>query len=79
VRKELVVTPDAGMLLGPFALLFAALSDTGLTCPYCRSTIHPDAVKCPKCQTDLISMENEQNEIRSARPHRSYRKSRGSY
>ena len=52
-----------GMLLGPFGLLFAVLSGrlrrigTFLKifhqCPYCKSPIHKEAIRCPKCQVDL--------------------------
>ena len=42
-----------GMLLGPFGLLFAVLS--GRQCPYCKSPIHKEAIRCPKCQIDLAS------------------------
>jgi len=41
-----------GVLLGPFALLFALFTG-GKTCPACKSKIHKDATKCPKCQTEL--------------------------
>jgi hypothetical protein len=43
-----------GALFGPFGILFAFLS-SGRTCPYCRSSIHPQATKCPKCQSSLTA------------------------
>ena len=42
----------ADFLLGPFGLLLALFSGGG-KCPYGKSPIHKDAVKCPKCQSDL--------------------------
>jgi hypothetical protein len=43
----------AGALLGPFGILFAAILRVA-SCPYCRSSVHPEAVKCPKCQSALV-------------------------
>jgi RNA polymerase subunit RPABC4/transcription elongation factor Spt4 len=42
-----------GVLLGPFGLAFAFASGTDRKCPQCRERIHPEATKCPKCQSVL--------------------------
>lgn len=42
----------AGIFLGPFALI-AAFVDSGRQCPECRSRIHRQAKRCPKCQVPL--------------------------
>jgi hypothetical protein len=45
-----------GVLLGPFGVLIIFLiKGNQKTCPYCRGTIHPDAIRCPHCQKDLPS------------------------
>lgn len=41
-----------GVLFGPFGLLFAFLI-SGKLCPHCKSRIHKEATKCPKCQQPL--------------------------
>lgn len=43
-----------GFLLGPLGIILVLLSG-GKTkqCPHCRERIHRDAVKCPKCQSEL--------------------------
>jgi hypothetical protein len=48
-----------GMLLGPFGILFAAIS-AGRVCPYCRERVHPEAVKCPKCQSNIAQLPHPQ-------------------
>lgn len=44
-----------GVLFGPFGLAFSFASGTDRRCPNCRERIHPEATRCPKCQTDLAS------------------------
>lgn len=41
-----------GVLLGPFAIIFAFFAG-GKRCPECKSKIHKDATRCPKCQAAL--------------------------
>jgi hypothetical protein len=41
-----------GLILGPFGVLLTwVLAGRSATCEYCRKSIHPDAAKCPYCQT----------------------------
>jgi len=54
-----------GALLGPFGILFAALSD-GRRCPYCREHVHPQAVKCPKCQSAIQAAGKTPQVVRAA-------------
>jgi hypothetical protein len=42
-----------GMLFGPFGLAFAFAAGTDRKCPHCHERIHPEAMRCPKCQADL--------------------------
>lgn len=43
-----------GVLLGPFGILIAIFSKGNRKqCPACKEFIHKEAVKCPKCQTDI--------------------------
>jgi hypothetical protein len=49
-----------GLLMTIFALILVGaailkLKDLGSskTCPYCQSSIHRQAVRCPRCQADL--------------------------
>ena len=42
-----------GVLFGPFGLAFAFIAGADRSCPSCRKPIHPDATKCPYCQTDV--------------------------
>lgn len=53
-------------LLGPIGLLLCLL-DGSRACPYCRSAIHPDAVKCPRCQSEVLTKWQEDIERDSAR------------
>lgn len=48
-----------GLMIGPFALLWILISGSAATCPYCRSGIHPRAIRCPKCQADLSPCPGE--------------------
>lgn len=42
-----------GILLGPIGLAVSFAAGSGRQCPACRKNIHPEATKCPYCQTDL--------------------------
>lgn len=42
-----------GVLFGPFGLAFAFASGSDRRCHLCRERIHPEAVRCPRCQADL--------------------------
>lgn len=45
-----------GLILGPFGVLFAALSKGDRrTCPSCRELVHPAATRCPHCQEAMRS------------------------
>lgn len=45
-----------GFFLGPIGLALAFTSNSGVVCPACRKGIHPEASKCPYCQTDIGDM-----------------------
>lgn len=47
-----------GVLFGPFGLLFSFLSGPSGECAYCRKRIHPEAVKCPYCQSEFRHRED---------------------
>ena len=40
-----------GFLFGPFGLAVAFMAGKQATCGACRKRIHPEATKCPYCQT----------------------------
>lgn len=43
-----------GIFLGPIGLLLIFFSKGNQkTCPFCKGTIHPEAVRCNHCQKDL--------------------------
>jgi len=44
-----------GVLFGPFGLACAFAAGTDRRCPHCRQRIHPEATRCPKCQSGLVS------------------------
>jgi hypothetical protein len=44
-----------GFILGPFGLAFSFLSGSDSQCPFCRKRIHPQATKCPYCQSALTA------------------------
>jgi hypothetical protein len=44
-----------GFFLGPIGLIIAVFAGSGRQCPFCKSSIHPEAVKCPRCQSDLTA------------------------
>jgi hypothetical protein len=45
-----------------------AVSDSGSrTCPYCRETIDPQAMRCPHCQTWLTGEEGQPTSRRAGR------------
>jgi hypothetical protein len=41
-----------GLFLGPIGVLFAFFIG-GKLCPACKSRIHKDATRCPRCQETL--------------------------
>lgn len=43
-----------GFLLGPFGLVLSLVAGDGRRCPACRKNIHPEATKCPYCQSSLV-------------------------
>jgi hypothetical protein len=43
-----------GVALGPFGFAFAFASGSSRKCPYCLERIHPEAIRCPKCQADVF-------------------------
>lgn len=51
-----------GFLFGPLGIIIALVMPPDYKgmgkrqCPYCREWIDPLAVKCPKCQGDLINL-----------------------
>ena len=47
----------AGLLLGPFGLLWIVLIGGRKTCPFCRNRVHDKAVVCQHCQRDLSGEE----------------------
>ena len=36
-----------------------SLAKTTATCPFCKETIHPQAVKCKHCQSDLSAAKEK--------------------
>jgi hypothetical protein len=42
-----------GALFGPFGLAFAFMAGKDKFCPSCRKRVHPEAIKCPYCQTEF--------------------------
>jgi len=42
-----------GLLFGPFGILYAAIQSRGATCSACYCSVHPNATKCPHCQSNL--------------------------
>jgi hypothetical protein len=48
-----------GILLGPIGLALSFGAGAGRQCPECRKNIHQDATRCPHCQADLLSDEEE--------------------
>ena len=51
-----------GVLFGPFGLAFAFAAGTDRRCPYCKEHIHPEALRCPRCQADLGSSASDRAE-----------------
>ena len=46
-----------GIFLGPIGAIAAfALVDNRKKCPYCKEQIDKDAIKCPRCQSDLATV-----------------------
>jgi len=47
-----------GILLGPIGLAISfGAGSAQKNCPYCRSRIHEQATRCPKCQADLVQTD----------------------
>lgn len=42
-----------GAIFGPFGRAFSFASGSDRSCPFCRKRVHPEAVKCPHCQSDI--------------------------
>lgn len=42
-----------GFVFGPFALAASFVASSGRVCPRCKSSVHPEATRCAKCQADL--------------------------
>lgn len=42
-----------GFILGPFGLAASFAAGENIQCPSCRQRVHPEAQKCPHCQTEL--------------------------
>ena len=55
-----------GIVFGPVGVLVCWL-DKGRPCPYCRGSLHPDAVKCPRCQSQVMNKWQEDIERSKAR------------
>lgn len=36
-----------------------SLAKTTATCPFCKEVIHPQAVKCKHCQSELVSAKKQ--------------------
>jgi hypothetical protein len=41
------------LVIGPLALIAVFVAGTGRECSFCRSSVHRQATKCPKCQSDI--------------------------
>jgi hypothetical protein len=42
------------VFLGPIAILIAMVSSGNrVKCPFCKELINKDAIKCPRCQSNL--------------------------
>ena len=50
-----------GVFLGPFGLAFAFVSGSNRECPSCRKRVHPQATKCPYCQSELVPLVKKEN------------------
>lgn len=57
----------AGLLLGPFALLLA-YDVGGQDCVFCKSWIHREASRCPRCQAILWEPKTSPLEQKSTAP-----------
>jgi Double zinc ribbon len=55
-----------GVLLGPFGLAFAFAAGSDRRCQFCQKRIHPKAIKCPYCQSQL-SQSQPQSTTANAR------------
>jgi hypothetical protein len=42
-----------GFILGPIGLALAFVAGTSRRCPACQKTIHPRAIICPYCRTQV--------------------------
>ena len=43
-----------GVILGPIGVALAFAANNGVVCSACRKQIHPEATKCPHCQSNII-------------------------
>jgi uncharacterized paraquat-inducible protein A len=49
-----------GVLFGPLGLALAFASGSDRHCPYCKELVHPEALRCPRCQADIGSMASDE-------------------
>jgi len=44
----------SGILFGPLSIIVILLLGRRDVCPYCRGTVHPLAILCPHCRSELL-------------------------
>lgn len=47
-----------GFIFGPFGLAFAFAAGSNAVCQACRKRVHPDATKCPYCQSEVAKPQS---------------------
>jgi len=58
----------AGILLGPFGILLMLFTKGNRkTCPFCKESIHAEAVVCPRCQRDVTPIKGESSPINTSK------------